>query len=188
MTVRLTNATREHIASAAIASAFDPRAEALQQAEDVLAREAYAAVFTAAEIQKAKAMPKNWLRHDPCLNFNVAGLRIELRTITDHLPVPYQNKTGDHGYGCHRSQGVIESGDLADRITAHAHAKEKLRDERRETRRKLDAMLSSIGTVKKLEEAWQEGKPFYERFMQNAAPLPPAVRVSDINQALGLSA
>ena len=188
MNVRLTNATRDHIASAAIAAAFNPRRAELDQAEDALAREAYAAVFSADEIKKAKAMPKNWLRHDPCLNFNVAGLRIELCTTADHLPVPYQNKNGDHGYSCHHSQGVIEAGELADRITAHATAKENLRDEKRQTRRKLDAMLASISTIKKLEEAWPEGKPFYERFAEKAAPLPPAIRVSDINAALGLPA
>ena len=188
MTVRLTNTTRDHIATLAIANAFDPRQKELKLAEDALAREAYAAVFSADEIEAARAMPNNWLRHDPCLHFNVAGLWIKLCTTDNHLPVPYRSKDGDRGYGCHRSQGSIESGDLAGRITAHALSKDKLRSEREDTRRKLNSMLASISTIKKLEEAWPEGKPFYERFAVKAAPLPPAVRVSDINDALGLTA
>ena len=185
--IRLTNSTRDHIAQSAINASFEPREREMAAAEDALAREAYAAVFTSDEIKKTKALPANWLRHDPCLHFNVAGLRIELCTLEGHLPVPYRSKSGEYGYGCHRSQGSIEAGDLADRITAHAVAKDKLSEEKRSTRRKLDAMLSSITTVKKLEEAWPEGKPFYERFAQKAAPLPPAIRVDDINAALGLT-
>ncbi|WP_277022203.1 Nmad5 family putative nucleotide modification protein [Paracoccus hibiscisoli] len=168
---RLTNMTREHIATQAVKNAFEPREAQLAKDEDALAREAYAAVFTADEIKKAVALPKNWLRRDSCLNFNVAGLRIELCTLENHMPVPYRSKNGDSGYGCHRDQGSIMAGELADRITAHAVAKDALRQERRDTYRKLNSMLSSITTIKKLEEAWPEGKPFYE-----------------INAALGLTA
>lgn len=183
---RLTNYTREAIAEAALKAAFEPKKQALLTAEDALAREAYAAVFTPDEVKKAKALPANWLRRDPCLHFNVNGLRIELCTIEQHLPVPYQSKSGERGYGCHRQQGSISAGDLADRITAHAMAKEKLRDEKRDASNKLSAMLSSISTMNKLKETWPEGEQFYAQFMQVAAPLPPAIRVDEINSALGL--
>lgn len=183
---RLTNYTREAISNAAIKAAFTPRENDFSAAEDALAREAYAAVYPADEVKKAMALPDNWLRRDPCLHFNVNGLRIELCTTDNHLPVPYRAKSGDQGYSCHRSQGSIPEGDLAERITAHAMAKEALRDEKRSARIKLDAMLGSISTVKKLQEVWPEGAQFYAKFAEKPAALPPAIRVEDVNAALGL--
>ena len=174
---RLTNYTREAISSAAIKAAFTPRENDFSADEDALAREAYAAVYPADEVKKAMSLPENWLRRDPCLYFNVNGLLIELCTTDNHLPVPYR---------CHRSQGSIPEGDLAERITAHAMAKEALRDEKRSARIKLDAMLSSISTVKKLQEVWPEGAQFYAKFAEKPAALPPAIRVEDVNAALGL--
>ena len=175
---RLTNYTREAISSAAIKAAFTPRENDFSADEDALAREAYAAVYPADEVKKAMALPDNWLRRDPCLHFNVNGLRIELCTTDNHLPVPYRAKSGE--------QGSIPEGDLAERITAHAMAKEALRDEKRSARAKLNAMLSSISTVKKLQEVWPEGAQFYAKFAEKPAALPPAIRVEDVNAALGL--
>lgn len=175
---RLTNYTREAISSAAIKAAFTPRENDFSADEDALAREAYAAVYPADEVKKAMSLPENWLRRDPCLHFNVNGLRIKLCTTDNHLPVPYRAKSGE--------QGSIPEGDLAERITAHAMAKEALRDEKRSARIKLDAMLSSISTVKKLQEVWPEGAQFYAKFAEKPAALPPAIRVEDVNAALGL--
>lgn len=185
--VKLTKIMREAIARRAINASFDPKAQALAQEEDRLAREAYEACYTADEREQADAIPKYWLRRDPCLNFNVGGFRIRLCTITDHLPVPYQAKgDGYGGYSCHPSHGTITEGDLHDRIRAHAVAGEALKQSRVETERRLLAMLSSVGSLKKLREVWPEGEAFYSQYEVKPVALPPAIRMDEINAALGL--
>ena len=184
---RLTNDIREHIGRAAIKAAFDPRGEELAKAEDALCREAFAFCYTADEIKKAKALPDYWLRRDPCLRFVANGMRITLCTLADHHLIPYASKrTGRGGYDCHADHGAIADQDLADRIVAHARAKESLREERDNAERKLMSLINRFSTVKKLADAWPEGAPFYQRYLENPDALPPAVRFDDVNAALGI--
>lgn len=184
---RLTNEIREHISRQAVAAAFNQRFDAMAAAEDALAREAYADVFSEAERAMASQMPGYWLRRDPCLNFNAGGYRIKLCTTADHLPVPYQGKGDDHGYHCRSSQGTIKDQDLSDRIRAHATAKEALSDEKKRVARSLSQMLQSVNSIKRLKEVWPEGQPFYARYLESKAFAPPAIRMDEINAALGLA-
>lgn len=183
---RLTRHTRDAIAYAAINFAFDPKEEALRQAEDKLAREAYAEVFPKKETDLIANVPENWFRIDACLKFNVGGQTIVLRTIDSGLPVPYRRKGSDYGgYHC-QSLGTIQPGDLCDRIQEHAQTKEKLKEERERARSQIKAMLTSVTTVKKLAEAWPEGEQFYSKYLKREAPQVPTIRVDEINTMLGL--
>jgi len=188
-TTRMTNDHRRIIGQAAISAAFNPQAEAMAEVEDGLARQAYAAIYSVEERSQADAMPSYWLRQDECLRYNVGGFRITLRTMRDHLRVPYGEKGSRSGsYGCHTSHGTIEAGELCDKIVAHANAKEALKAKRGQTERKLFAMLGSMTSLKKLSEVWPEGLPFYQKFMtKNPAVMLPAIRTDEINAALGLT-
>lgn len=185
MSVRLTNDLREIIANRAVKHAFDPKFKAWKDEEDKLAREAYGAIFPAAELAAIAKIPSNWVRHDNCLRFNVGGLRIALRVQGDGLAVPY--RIGQYsGYGCHEL-GVIQPGDLCDRIRKHVSAVEAEKSAMHRANAQLKAMLAKISTLKKLREIWPEGQQFYAQYEEVKASLP-AIRVDEINAALGLSA
>lgn len=183
---RLTNDLRAIIRDTAVRASFAERNAELARIENALAKEAYEATF-GPEIRALVAqVPGAWFRKDACLNFNVGGLRIGLEVSGEGYPVPYQT-AGGHGYHCHEEIGVIPAGDLCDRIQAHAKAKEDQRDKSKAAYRGLDALLSSVSSVKKLKEVWPEGEPFYGRFLDEKAPSLPAIRFAEINQALGLA-
>lgn len=185
MSVRLTNDLREIIANRAVKHAFDPKFKVLKDEEDKLAREAYRAIFPAAELAAIAKIPSNWVRHDNCLRFNVGGLRIALCVEGEGLAVPY--RIGQYaGYGCHEI-GSIQPGDLCDRIQKHAGAVEAEKAAMRSANSQLKAMLAKISTLKKLREIWPEGQQFYAQYEEAKVSLP-AIRVDEINAALGLSA
>jgi len=183
---KLTKYSREAIARRAVAHAFDGRKAELDAAEDALAREAYNTVIPEAEQKLALKLPSNWLRLDACLQFNVGGQRITLRVSGDGLPVPYRMKGSEYGtYGCHQL-GVIEHGDLCDRIQKHAQAVETLKEERYTALRATEEMLNAVTTTGKLKEVWPQGEQFYADYEDRPAPSLPTVRVDDVNALLGL--
>lgn len=182
---RLTNLDRDTITAAAVAAAFKPRKEALDKAEDALAREAYATLFTKAELAAVAKLPENWLRFDSCLKFNVGGQRITLNA-TGGLPVPYKPKgSSDGGYYCH-TIGTIEFGDLCDRIQAHAIAVESLKAERAAAARAVKALVYSVSTTNKFKEVWPEGEAFFSNLTPTTAANLPAIQVQHVNELLGL--
>lgn len=183
---KLTKYSREAIARRAVAHAFDAKQEAIFANEDALAREAYALTFPAEELALVSTVPDNWFRLDACLRFNVGGQQIVLRLIGDGLPVPYRRLNEEYGsYGCN-ILGVIEHGDLCDRIQKHAQHAETVKNERRAALRATEAMLDAVTTTGKLKEIWPEGEPFYAQYDDKPAPSLPAVRVDEINALLGL--
>lgn len=183
---KLTKYSREAIARRAVAHAFDPRQEELAVAEDALAREAYNVLFPAAEQALVAKVPSNWFRLDACLQFNVGGQRITLNVKGDGLPVPYRMKGSEYsGYHCHQL-GVIEHGDLCDRIQAHAVLVDTVRQERRQAQRATEQMLDAVTTTGKLKEVWPQGEQFYADYEDRPAPSLPAVRVDEVNALLGL--
>lgn len=186
MSIRLTNDLRETIALQAVAHAFDPRIAALAKAEEGLAEEAYNHVFPESERKMIAKVPRNWVRFDQNLRFNVAGLTINLTAAGEGFPVPY-SINGYRGYSCHKL-GTIEAGDLATRIQAHAKALEDLKSERRVALRHMQAMLAKITTLKRLREIWPEGAQFYAKWEAVPAQTLPTIRVDEINAMLGLAA
>lgn len=184
---KLTNWIREGIAKRAVAASFDPRNQMLLAAEDALAREAYTVAFTKQELAAVAKIPANWVRLDACLRFNVAGLTITLDLIGEGLPVPYKVKGSEYGgWGC-KPLVAIPHGDLADRVQAHANDKEDYKRQRRDALAKVEALLGSVSTLKQLADIWPEGAPFYSVLSERPV-LPPAIRVDEINAALGLPA
>lgn len=184
---RLTNGVREAITASAVAHAFEPKLEALKTEADALAREAYALLFTEDEIAKVRAVPDHWFRLDECLRFNAGGYQVRLSLIGGGLPVPYRTRDSDYGgYHC-GVLGSVPHGDLCDRLRAHADAEEAYKAERRKAYHSVTAMLSAVTTVKRLREAWPEGEQFYAPYEGETATTLPAVRVDEVNAALGLS-
>lgn len=187
MSDRLTKSMRESIANAAVDASMKARIAEFKRAEDALAREAYGAVYSKEELRAAKKLPAHWLRRDACLRFNVGGQTHQLQLADkDGLPVPYRRKDSDQGgYSC-STLGVIQPGDLCDRIRAHANAKEKLKAEADSALNVTKQMLWSISTLEKLRQQWPEGAPFYARYEGGPTVMLPAVRTEEVNALLGL--
>lgn len=185
---RLTKDLRQAIANAAVAHAFEPRLEALKATEDALAREAYAFVIPAEEIEAAGHMPANWFRLDACLRFNVGGYTIRLQMAGEGVPVPYSAKNEAYGgYHC-GNLGTIPPGDLCDRIRAHSDATEAYKAERRTAYIATAGMLEGVSTLKRLSEVWPAGEQFYKRYAETSTTSLPAVRVDEVNAMLGIAA
>lgn len=185
---RLTNDVRDAITLRAVTESFAARDEAIKQAEDQLAREAYALLFSEAETKAVAKVPENWFRRDQCLRFNAGGYSVRLSLIGEGLPVPYRAAgSDDGGYYCH-TLGSIPAGDLCDRIQAHATAVEALKRERGTAHRSVRTMLSGVTTIKQLRAAWPEGEPFFKPYEDAPAAALPAVRVDEVNALLGLAA
>lgn len=184
---KLTNFARTCIARRAVEESFGVRKAALEAEADALGREAYDLLYPTTERKLVEKLPSNWVRRDACLRFNVGGHDIVLNLIGEGVPVPYRAKGGDSGYGCNRL-GVIEPGDLCDRIQAHAITVEKYRDDRRAAERATRQMLDAVTTTGKLKEVWPEGEPFYADYQDKPVSSLPTVRIQEINQMLGLQA
>lgn len=185
--MKLTKYTRQEIARAATAFAYDSKEKELRSAEDALAREAYATLFPEREIKAVLALPKNWIRFDECLQFNVGGQRLHLYTEKDKgLPVPY--RIGDYAGYSSKTLGTIGHGDLCDRIQAHAGTVEKTKRARSDSYRKVLALTESVTTIKRLREIWPEGEQFYGKYANAPAVNLPAVQVAELNAELGLAA
>lgn len=183
---KLTKYSREAIARRAVAHSFDPRQAELKIAEDRLAREAYATLFSDAELAIVATLPEGWVRLDACLQFNVGGQRITLDVSGDGLPVPYRPRGSENGgYYCHQL-GVIEHGDLCDRIQKHAQTVDTVKSERRAALRATEQMLGAVTTTGKLKEIWPQGAQFYAEYEDKPPVHLPAVRVDEVNAALGL--
>ena len=176
---RLTNDMREAIAHAAVWHKFDPLKKKLDDMEDTLAREAYAAIIPADELKALEGVPPRWLNHNSSVTVSAGGYNIQLSLKEGtQLPVPRN--------GAFRL-GALPHGDLCDRARAHANAQETLRNERRNAFYATQTLLASVTTFKALRAAWPDGETFYKKF-EGAVPAStlPAVQVAKVNEMLGL--
>lgn len=175
---RLTNTTRYAICTAAIKDRYDPKDEVLKDQEDALFKEAHAHLFKPDELALVAAVPTRWISRDVKMRIIVECMGITI-SGKDALPFP-------RSFWSHDNRPVIKDDALAARIVQNAAAKEKLKAERREATRKLDAILAITPSMKALKKAWPEGAAYYAEFEDKPAPSVPAVRIEDINDLLGL--
>lgn len=176
--MRLTTDLRTTIRDRALDAAFKKETEALERAEGRLTVQCWKSFFLASARKAAAAMPKGWISETSDFLVNVGGMQIRLKA-TEPLQVPATHCWG-HSY-------VIKTPELAAEVRAHAHAKEDIRNRRKQAKTALDGMLMSVSTVKKLFEVWPEGQAFYK----NVAPSPinlPTVHVGEVNKLLKLKA
>ena len=180
--IRLTNYDRDNVAASAITAAFKAREAALEIEADRLGRLCYEAVFSAAARKAAKAMPKDWLRMDACLGFNVGGMSIKLNLLDEGVPVPYTRG----GY-CNNRLGVVTEPDLVQAVTTYLSDVETLKSDREKARSSLKGLLYSVSTLKALRETWPEGEPFFQGLTRKSgAPGLPAPQITELNAMLGL--
>jgi hypothetical protein len=176
---RLTNFDRDEIRNRALKASFDPRKAILDEAEDRLAREAYAVVFPAQLRKQVAALPEKWVQRDRCLRFNVGGMDARLEVLEPNgLPVPFCNYCSP--------LGSIADEILIAAIRSHMDTKETFKKDRVRASSSLHAMLSAITTLRSLADAWPDGYPFFSYLNKPSPTRLPALCVSELNAMLGL--
>lgn len=174
-TMRLTIGMRNAITRRAVDAAYAQREEELNRLGEALAVEAIAATMTKAELDAIDALvaiSPRWLTESDYISFNAEGYRIDIRT-TKMLIVPADDKP------------FPVTGVLSQKMRDFANRLETIRTEKKKHFKELQALLNTCSTIKALEIAWPEGKPFYQQY-QGDKPALPAVQFTDINKALGL--
>ena len=177
--MNLTNAIRDEIIKDVISKEFAKEEARLKKQEHVIGMKCYDKVYPKKERDLAAALPKGWIHLDSCLRFNVAGMQMTF-VVSQEVPVRSEN-----GH-CARL-GDIACDDIKQLALDLHHEKEQLGEKKSDLRLKLRVVLYSVNTYKRLTEAWPEGKKYYERFKPKGEnSMLPAIRVSELNAALGL--
>jgi len=176
---KISKDTKEKIARRAATKFAEKAKVKLAKEEEKLALQCYNYIYSKKDRDIVANVPGDWLRKCDCLKFNANGW-----TVTLKAKEPLATKQTDY---C-KPLGVIEAGELADKVQAHAQAKKKADEELSSIYHKILSMLLGIGTWKKLQETWKEGAEFYKDLIpvENSGANVPAVLVADINKALGL--
>lgn len=175
---RLTNWDRDSIISAAVKAAFKAREDAHAVEANALACEAYDFLFLPTERKALLKVPSKWLLMDDEVRLNVGGQTIYLK-MTEARAIPSGSR--------YSTIGAIPHGDLCERIQAHALAGEKLKESRQEAKAKTKALVYSVNTLAQLQDIWPDGAEFYAFLLsKDTKPAIPALRVEEVNKALGL--
>jgi hypothetical protein len=171
------------IVNRALVAAFQAREVALEVRENRLALKCYDNVVSKHVQDALEQLPSSWKPAASTLRFNVGGKRVALR-LDDGVgtkPVPYRFWNSSS----HSDIGVVGGVPLLAEVETYLQDVETLKADREAAKVKLRALLDSVQTVAKLDELWPEGKAFIDGVVPETRNLP-AVRVEDVNTALGL--
>lgn len=178
--VRLTNYMRDNVIRKAIEVSFKSQLDQLLAEENSLAMRAYNEA-TPLNVQRSIDLFPNkdqWFRTTKELKFNANGYQVILKFANS---VPYRM---DASY--YNVYHNIKDYDLGAEIQAFANKQETYKKKRSEATNKLKALVYSFTTVKALQDAWPEGKPFYQQYLDYKGNPLPTVVFDDINKTLGL--
>jgi hypothetical protein len=174
---KITKDLRERIGRKAVNATFEPKAAELKKRENKLAIECYNHIFPKKIRDVIQDVPKEWLRHCDCLRFNAGGWNVTL-CAGKEMPTPNTSHCG--------MLGSID-GELAEKVQAYSQEKKKVDEEWRTAIHKMAGFLEQFTTFKKLEEAWPEGKKFYQEYnADRPSANVPAVITKEINDMLGI--
>lgn len=174
---KITKELRERIARKAVNATYEPKAADMKKEENKLAIEAYNHIFPKKTRDIIATVPENWLRSCDCLRFNAAGWQVQL-CAGKKMPTPVANHCDILG---------SLTGEIAEKVQAYSTDKKKMDEEWRSAAHKMLGFLEQFTTFKKLEEAWPEGKKFYQEFnADRPSANVPAVITKEINEMLGI--
>lgn len=199
--VRLNSSIRDYVIRALLNKKFVKQdlgeqklAETEKSAAEVSAKLAYEAAFT-------KDTRKILTEAAPGMFPFASSARIRIEnspgnyydkdfTFGENKPVPFRNSY----HGGNQFAAVIP-GDhpLAKALKAWEEAKkeleiaqQQLREEKSATRRKLETVINSVTTVKRLVEVWPEVQEFLPEVVSGNDGGVPAVLIADLNKEFGL--
>lgn len=172
---RLTNELRNRIIKAVLEHRFGPDEAALEKAKARLAQLVYDSLYSADEQKAMAALPEGWLPRQMNDGVYLAGLYV---SITFAKPLLY---TWKHYSESPKFPADHPTSRLFEDINTR---KSKLREAKDAASAKVNGILSSASTAKKLLELWPEVEPFIP---PDTAPVYlPAVPRAEVNALLGL--
>lgn len=174
---QLTKAIRENMRDVVLDHAFEEKTAAAK-AELIAAGDALYMSHHGEHLKTMQKLPEGFFREKMTMDSNIGGQRHNVE-LSDYKPMSYQ---------CVGSRIVFEANDPA--AIAYLQANDKVNDiksQRATMSNKVNAILESVRTFKKLWEAWPESKPLLEHFEEKPpATYLPAIQFDQINAELGL--
>lgn len=181
MSKTITKYDRETIVKRAIKHAFEKRDQELLEKEYKLAEKVHASLYVQEKLYLAEKLGSCWVTvASQSLNcYTSNGRRYCLRVDpTKKLYLPLHGRREEH----------IEDEKVAEDVNHLSDLVEDLKVEKRKAEGKLNSMLLSLNTPKRLLDSWPEGKPFYSDLIQEEVKSGlPAIRVAEINDIFGLN-
>lgn len=177
--MNLTNHIRDEIIADVVTKTFAKEEAKIKKNEHQIGMAAYAKTYSASERKLADQLSAGWVSKDSRLRFNIGGMDMRF-TVNEHVSVK-----GSSGY-CHRLGDIADDKIKQDALDLHG-AKEKLREDVGRLRAQLKSVLYAVNTYKRLKDTWPEGEKFYIKYAPKGdQSLLPAIRVNELNAALGL--
>lgn len=174
---RLNRSDRESIIAKGIEHGLGAREKALAAEESSLGMDCYRSLLDPAVIRAVNRTPPGWIIEVTDLRFSFgAGQRYNF-IVAKPVRVPER----------HNALGVVKDAKLNQRFLDLTSAKDELTAERKALNASLGALLDRFYTLKQLQEAWPEGAKLYAHLQPRKTAPVPAIQVSALNKALGLS-
>lgn len=180
MTLRLTNIHREQIIREALQHRLGDEQEELKSARAALAKKLYSHFVPKALEKKLRELPSAFVRMGKSYQVMLGAEWLVFDLETEHpLQVDrYSNSVLGQ---------INPQDDLGIEIARLQQRQTKLKEDKESIRTSLKTLLSSFATLPALSKAWPEGGIFFENIKKEQGIIGlPSVRVSDINEKLGL--
>ena len=173
---RLTKDIRDRIMALALQNTIIKARTQVEEEEHELAEKLYQKYTTKEERDAVALLGDRWVKKERNLSINANGGRIALRFRTYHFC-----KWGY--YDCL----ILTDKKEVEEIREHARKKEGLKEKQDDAKIALRTLLNSVTTFKRLAEVWPEGQEYWGKVAkaEGKAGLP-AIRVEEVNAALGL--
>lgn len=200
--MRLTNDMRDSIMSKVYDFKFKKDGEALDKRELRLSHRAMVAVFGKTALEQLEKIGMPYAINGPTDDYGEPDTNAEKIAAWKGVKIGW--RVGALGYqysmrvkdplppnrdrSAYRSKFVVKAGALADEIVAWHEACEAWLKAKREMEHKVLAVLNSVTTFNSLQRTWPDGERFWKHLpidfpFRNQVP---AVRVEELNEALGL--
>lgn len=182
---RLNNDMRMAIVAAATKDVFGARCADWRRRYSELVDEIITAGTPKHYREHVKALPLDYLNTSHAKPVRLNGIHAQLAFLhrPDDTSGSMENLTAYRVRGF--APGIdmtVNDDQLRNRYEAIMAEKQKLEDEVVGARMKLQALLKSVTTFKRLREVWPEGEFFYKPFEQERRSPPLPVPISQLNE------
>lgn len=184
--MRLTNDMRDSITRSAVEGTLSKRAEWLKRESSALAGLVYDRIYQPIEQTQMSVLTDGFFYERSEIYVQLpkslkSGDRILLNLTSSKRIAAKHNCYREPCWKCEEDNAVVR------RILNYSDKLQKYKDDEQELRSSIRRMLAGIMTVKRLEEEWPQGLPYY----QNKKPMPPtknvpAIRGTDITKMMEL--
>jgi hypothetical protein len=198
---RLTNNIREAICQDVLAHRFKQPVLDLLATAKALGEDVYAFLYPSEVMEQMQALPPNFFRRNNRINVYVlsetigvyfgpyiSGLKGYHSVASEQRTVP-DRMIAERDYPSHSNTLRLNPG-LLKRIEMLSQDKDRHNADYARAESQINAALGSVGSVKKLIEAWPEVAPFAAVWLEESTKKPqlPMIPVASLNALLDLPA